>query len=724
MADIGSAAVGDGVADDTAALQAAFDRVAQPDSAFSTVYFPPGTYRITREINSKRVDKGATSMHIRGHGRHSRVVWDGPEGGTMFRIASFGNSTYIGTVWDGRGRAARGFTHDGGNETKVLHEHQAFMNFTEQGSGTTKPPRERPDYMEGSEWRNCMFINCGKGWAIWGFNDLVMTINGCEFHDCGYGIWMERGSFYARNSHFERSKQADIWINNDNVGCSVRRCTSVGSHAFFHSVGAVVTTIQDCHVSGWTNPDGAIYNRGRSPLLIFDTVFTDAPSANPPIRLDRPQSVVYSNNTTSTREFFGGSTEHVVEVPNGERKGSVTSARQSFFKSEAAIPTRVFDAKRDFGARGDGRGDDSEAVQRAIDAARQHGRGAIAYLPRGNYRLSKTVHITGRDYYVGGALLSTNVIWAGGDVGPAFLVTDPQNVTMEYLRLRGCTVRQVSTIRQPSRMHYENLRYMTLELVGLSKNSVVTTGCLSACITDTTMLIDNCSSAKILLGYIDISRIHVRGTRGDREGFLGVLGSQAQFLIEDNQSIVGAESYQEQMGTGGHIAPRNFPYAILRGSPTLPAGRVTLSGPKVCGGDFGQTGTPYEEYFTVDNYRGRLSHVLSDYYYPTPTHDPNKRWFKIVCSGEVPIDILLMANQYMGGTNTRGPGDNSHHRTKPAIEGGSSVTPTMLGNWLSHPGDAPFPNVVPPNGLRLAALALDDFRELGELDLELNHTEK
>lgn len=48
------------------------------------------------------------------------------------------------------------------------------------------------------------------------------------------------------------------------------------------------------------------------------------------------------------------------------------------------------------GALGDGKADDTAAVQRCIDAARQHGKGAIAYLPRGTYRVSKTIRITGR----------------------------------------------------------------------------------------------------------------------------------------------------------------------------------------------------------------------------------------------------------------------------------------------------------------------------------------
>jgi hypothetical protein len=70
----------------------------------------------------------------------------------------------------------------------------------------------------------------------------------------------------------------------------------------------------------------------------------------------------------------------------------------------------------------------------------------------------------------------------------------------------------------------------------------------------------------------------------------------------------------------------------------------------------------------------------------------------------------------------------------PSIEGGNNVTrhvlacslrprqqhffPTHRGQPIFH---EPIPNVMRANSLRLAAQALDDFRELGALDLELNH---
>jgi hypothetical protein len=491
-------------------------------------------------------------------------------------------------------------------------------------------------------------------------------------------------------------------------------------------------TIQDCHVSGWTNPDWAICNNWSGPLLIFDCVFTDPPSASPPVSLGVPQPVVHSNNQTNTAMLFGGKTQLVAEVPKGERGGSVTSARQRFFKSEAAIPTKVFDARRDFGAAGDGRKDDTAAVQRCIEAARIHGKGAIAYLPRGNYKVSKTIDVTGGDYTFGGAGVQyTTISWGGNEAGPMILVSDPQNVRMEYVTVNGgglpTAVRQVSTTQTPSRMHYEHVAVRgdgfvlpdtftgkgVFEAVGLSKGSVLTAFTFD--VSRNGMSFENCSDARILLGHVGNHShgvIRVKGTQGEREGFFGVQTGHTRYRIEDNQSLVGSDCYQEQMGGQAH---KIGPFAYLAGSPALPAGRVTISSPKISGTNWhAKYGLskypPFETFYTVDNYRGRLSCVASFFFNGSWVKEqPAKKAFKYECSGEAPLDILLMANDYQ--------------RVPPSLEGGTNATGNLLGNWLGGLGaqNRPIPNDLSASGLRLASLALDDFRELGELDLLLNY---
>jgi len=99
------AALGNGQADDTAAIQAALERGRQSRA----VYLPPGTYRITKTL----VFQGpAVGGLVVGHGRGTRLVWDGPPGGRMFWSNGVAYGRYVGLSWDGRGKAAVGFGID------------------------------------------------------------------------------------------------------------------------------------------------------------------------------------------------------------------------------------------------------------------------------------------------------------------------------------------------------------------------------------------------------------------------------------------------------------------------------------------------------------------------------------------------------------------------------------------------------------------------------------
>ena len=98
------------------------------------------------------------------------------------------------------------------------------------------------------------------------------------------------------------------------------------------------------------------------------------------------------------------------------------------------MPGKIFDAKCDFGAKADGKADDTEAVQRAIDAAREHGKGAMAYLPAGQYKISKTIEVGGSNWSLAGtALEATGLTWSGEAGGTLMHVADPDHVTIENI---------------------------------------------------------------------------------------------------------------------------------------------------------------------------------------------------------------------------------------------------------------------------------------------------
>ena len=76
-------AVGDGVSDDTAAIQAALD-----SGAYASVYMPPGTYRVTATINITKQntltgpDGGAQEM------QHVSIAHDAASTGTLFNVTT------------------------------------------------------------------------------------------------------------------------------------------------------------------------------------------------------------------------------------------------------------------------------------------------------------------------------------------------------------------------------------------------------------------------------------------------------------------------------------------------------------------------------------------------------------------------------------------------------------------------------------------------------------
>ena len=114
------------------------------------------------------------------------------------------------------------------------------------------------------------------------------------------------------------------------------------------------------------------------------------------------------------------------------------------------LPGKVFDAKRDFGAKGDGKADDTAALQATIDAARAHGKDAIAYFPPGRYNISKTLLVTGSDYFVGGAGPCSQLLWDGPAEQTASIeVRDPQHLVIEHLNAFSspthCGIRQTSS---------------------------------------------------------------------------------------------------------------------------------------------------------------------------------------------------------------------------------------------------------------------------------------
>jgi hypothetical protein len=72
---------------------------------------------------------------------------------------------------------------------------------------------------------------------------------------------------------------------------------------------------------------------------------------------------------------------------------SCEASAQSFYPVRPDDPHAIYLTRQDFGARGDGIADDSDALQQAIDRAQQTVHHGIVFVPDGQYRLTRTIHL-------------------------------------------------------------------------------------------------------------------------------------------------------------------------------------------------------------------------------------------------------------------------------------------------------------------------------------------
>jgi hypothetical protein len=694
---------GDGEADDTAAIQQALDAIVDG----STVYLPPGTYRITRTLSIQGPKVGVL---IVGHGRDTVLAWDGEAGGTLLQVDGIAYSRYVGLSFESGGKAAVGLLHrnDSRFVTQLDHEHLAFRHFTD--AAILHEPASKQALAE-TTFENCLFEDCRRGVAFLAFNDYDFTFDGCEFRRQEIAIECRRGNYYARNCRFEASRVADI-VSSPEHGSSVRRCVSVGSHAFVrHESGVSPLTVQDCHVSGWTSKAGAIQITG-APVTMFDCSFADGPAGTAPVRPGTAaQRLIVSRNRSDAVPLVAASPAGepcaTIEVPATDAAESVLSPGRRFLKSHATVPTTIFDAKVDFGAKGDGVTDDSAALQRAIDAGRSHGRGALVYLPTGRYVVTRSLVVSGADYTVGGSGFRTGLVWRGPAGGTAVDVREPQGLALEHLAVgthdlgpmnHACDIRQ-SGSPQPSRMTYDGVFvYGTyqkqpfrqgLQFVDLGPDDVVVMPNVTG-----NLRLTNCGRATVLANVSYEGSVVIEGTEPVRDGLLGFQTRLATIVthgldLRDNQNVVMSDFYIEQADNG----------LVCAGKPGLPAGRATIQGGKLHFHEVAGRGTA----LTIDNYCGQICLGQQQYYLEPAAVRIRQR-------GDCPVALLLMGSCFYGiGLD---------------IQQEAGLDLTLAGNITAGktPAAAGVADRLPADAISRIAAAFDDLRRLGAADERLNHT--
>jgi hypothetical protein len=271
-------AVGDGVTDDTVAIQKALAALG-PNNP--TLYFPAGTYRITQTL----ILAGQQYVNVIGQDpATTTILWGGSSGGTMLYVNGVTFSRFDRLTFNGQGNAgvavdqskADGTSNyfDTGNEyaDDVFENAGIGLRCGNLGYGCAETSMLRDQFIN----------NTVAGVAMKNFNALDMWIWYSLFQNNAVGATNAQGAgnFHVYNSIFQRSTVADIQYGNTGV-FNFRNNYSIGSNAFVQAGGTGSpdnVTMQGNTILDTTQAL-SIWQNDPGPVVFLDNIVRTSPTA-------------------------------------------------------------------------------------------------------------------------------------------------------------------------------------------------------------------------------------------------------------------------------------------------------------------------------------------------------------------------------------------------------------------------------------------------------------
>jgi hypothetical protein len=225
-------AKGDGAADDivaiTKAVAAAFGPANYPNGGYDgpsqghaglyanvTLFFPPGTYNISKPIQLIQVG----GARITGAGRRATRIVNTASSGTNsegdvfntdgFQYSCLENMTLVSPTWASSVNHCFDFALSGNINLQVETHGIMFKNIRFEG-GDWGAGLGNGGMGSEVAFLGCDFVSCNIGIEAFNQNALDFNVLGCKFTNCGKAIKCNDGNFYVAGCSFSGSTTYDL----------------------------------------------------------------------------------------------------------------------------------------------------------------------------------------------------------------------------------------------------------------------------------------------------------------------------------------------------------------------------------------------------------------------------------------------------------------------------------------------------------------------------------